>query len=144
MSYFILIFALSIPLSLFGQSGASELEKNYQQFEQMKEDFFKSVINKKNLKPKLGALIRNLDELFEKTKDLELKKSKSDLSPEANQMALDLVLLEPLEQLADSKMDKKACKEAAHLNDLYESSPDDKADNRTKPVEKVIKKVCSK
>ena len=138
----ILVAVSLITTTTLAQTTKPEIKKIYEQHTQRKDNFFKTDLTKKNLKPKVTDLLKKMNQDFDAIKKIELKQSKTEITPESLQMALDMTLLEPLEQLAKSKYSKQDCKEATHLNELYESSEEDKPDNRTKPVEAVIKKIC--
>ncbi|OFZ29285.1 MAG: hypothetical protein A2622_07660 [Bdellovibrionales bacterium RIFCSPHIGHO2_01_FULL_40_29] len=107
----------------------------YEEFQRSKDQFLAMKLTQKDFSKKFKELDSQLTALYEKLKASESE----ELSVEGNQMALDLELLEPLRQLANSKFDKAACREARHSNQMN-VTPEDKEQNDV--IEKVIQSIC--
>lgn len=64
----------------------------------------------------------NKNKILKKKYDDLVKSEKPALSTEGNQMALDIEMLEPLEFLASSRINKESCSEADLLNEMNSTS----------------------
>ena len=88
-----------------------DFQKTYTQTLELSKD---KVLFAKEFDKKNKSLKKKYDDL--------VKTEKSSLSNEGNQMALDIEMLEPLEFLASSRINKESCSEADFLNELNEKS----------------------
>ena len=71
-------------------------------------------------------------------KTIEAEKADVVLSMEGNQMAYDLEMLAPLQDLAKTNLSVEACKEASHDDKTNQTK-----DGDAKEVTALIKKICS-
>lgn len=122
--------------------GTNEISTVYKQFYQISNAYFRSDLNRQNLKAKTNNLNQDLETQIAKIDQIEAK-YKLEVTPEYLQMALDIALISHLVDFANSKMDKAACDIAFDVNNLAESSETDNPTNRTKPVEIVLNKICN-
>lgn len=103
--------SLTLALTIDLQKQYADFEKNYAQTLNLTKNpklFFKDFdTSHKTLKKKYSDFA-----VLEK----------SELSPEGNQMALDIEMLEPLEFLASSRISKDSCAEAEVLNEMNSTS----------------------
>ena len=135
MYQYILIGLLSATAS---QSAVNEIEKIYFSYKAEKIKFFTSAITKQNIKTKLEEYSKILNTALNKIHKIESTLKTQKLSPEGNQLALDLELLEPIQNLVGSNFDKKSCSEAALLNEL--NTGNEKAEFEL--VNSVLNKLC--
>lgn len=119
--------SLTLALTIDLQKQYADFEKNYAQTLNLTKNpklFFKDFdTSHKTLKKKYSDFA-----VLEK----------SELSPEGNQMALDIEMLEPLEFLASSRISKDSCAEAEVLNEMNSTSDPD----TFKKIKDSLKTLC--
>lgn len=135
MYQYILIGLLSTAAS---QPATNDIEKIYASYKSEKIKFFTSSITKQNIKTKLEEYSKILNTALNKIQTIESKSKIPTISPEGNQLALDLELLEPIQNLVDSNFDKKSCSDAALLNEL--NTGNEKAEFEM--VNNILDKLC--
>jgi hypothetical protein len=116
----IIFFSLFISLfmSQISFSSTSDLKKQHA-------DFQKAYAKTLDLSKDKILFAKNFDsnsKSLKKKYDVFSKSEKTEISSEGNQMALDIEMLEPLEFLASSRMDKESCSEADLLNEMNSTS----------------------
>ena len=107
----------------------------YNEFQKSREQFLATPVSKKDFATRFQELDSTLNQKYNSFKVLQ----KDNLDPKGNQMAFDLELMEPLRNLASSKMTKQDCLEAKHINDLN-ATEDEKSE--TDSIFNVLKNVC--
>jgi len=123
-----------ITLSIQSQAITSDLKKDYDDFRKDYQTVLNLPENKKEFLKKFKKLEQDLNTKYEKfgQKEGEL------ISPESNQMALDIEMLEPLKIIAEGEANKESCSNAAFTNELNNTS-----DNQTyQKIKKQINKLC--
>ncbi len=134
----ILILTITtISLASFADQ-KKDISEEYKNFRKIEDTFFAADINKKNFKAKMTALMSELTASYEKVKKFEASSSEVMLSMEGNQMAYDLEMLSPLQDLAKSSINKETCREAQHNNKLNKAEEGDATE-----VTALIKKICN-
>ncbi len=134
--YRIIFFALLLPLfiSQISFSSTPNLKKQYDEFQ-------KTYSKTLDLSKDKTLFTKNFDsnsKSLKKKYDVFSKTEKTELSPEGNQMALDIEMLEPLEFLASSRMDKESCSEAELLNEMNSTS----AEKTYQKIKEAIQTLC--
>lgn len=134
---------LSILFVLVGSpsfASPKEIMQVYENFSQQKKELLKADLNKKNIKETVAKYTKNLSISYEEVKKLEAKSKSVLLTPEGNQMAYEIEILEPIRDLASSKMTKEDCMKAKHEHEL--NFPVVK-DDESAAIENLINKVCN-
>jgi hypothetical protein len=128
----IFILILLSPVCVFALS--AELKKDYAVFQKKYSEVLDKSSDKNYLLKYFG------DEYTKLKKDFDLfsKNEKAEISPEGNQMALDIEMLEPLHFLASSRIDVESCSEADILNEMNSESDDD----TFKIIKKSLQTLC--
>lgn len=130
--YRIILFTLIFPTLTFALT--IDLQKQYADFEK---NYAKTLNLTKNPKLFFKDFDTSHKTLKKKYSDFAVLE-KSELSPEGNQMALDIEMLEPLEFLASSRISKDSCAEAEALNEMNSTS-----DPQTfKKIKDSLKTLC--
>ncbi len=114
--FFTLFFTPFISQISF--SSTPDLKKQYNEFQ-------KTYSKTLDLSKDKSMFVKNFDsnsKSLKKKYDVFSKSEKTEISLEGNQMALDIEMLEPLEFLASSRMDKESCSEADLLNEMNSTS----------------------
>lgn len=135
--------SIILPVLFFGWvsfASQKEITQVYENFSQQKKELLKADLNKKNIKETVEKYSKNLSISYEEVKKLEAKSKNVLLTPEGNQMAYEIEILEPIRDLASSKMTKEDCKKAKHEHEL--NFPVVK-DDESAAIENLINKVCN-
>ena len=114
--YRIILFTFIFPTLTFALT--IDLQKHYADFEK---NYTQTLNLTKNPKLFFKDFDTSHKTLKKKYSDFTILE-KSELSPEGNQMALDIEMLEPLEFLASSRINKESCAEAEVLNEMNSTS----------------------
>lgn len=101
--------------------------------------FYNSKFDKKNFKLKVETYSKSLKTSLKSIQNLESKNNTSTTDPIALQLALEIELLEPIQNLANSNLNEKSCHAARHLN-KYDNNNNTMDFNL---VESVIKQLCN-
>lgn len=128
--YITLIFTALLINTAQAQT-SDELKKDYNDFRSN----YLTLISSSPTKIEFTKYFNDLESKLNKQFEAFLVKERRRLTPEGNQMALDLEMLEPLKMLANGKL---SCDEALHNNELN-SGADAIAAGKIKTL---INKVC--
>lgn len=113
------IFAATLlSISSLAISATNDLKSQYEDFQKTYSQTLSAAKNKSNFAKEFDQNNKKLKIKY----DQFVKFEKKELSPEGNQMALDIEMLEPLEFLATSRINKEACSEAMLLNEMNSTS----------------------
>lgn len=111
----------------------------YKESMKTKSMFYNSKFDKKKFKSKVEAYSKSLTTALKNVQSLESKNNTSTTDPIALQLALEIELIEPIQNLANSNLNEKSCHAARHLN-KYNTENDTKDFNL---VDSVIKQLCN-
>lgn len=112
-----------------------ELQDSYNIFRLNYTSVFNPTVSKENY---LDYFRRKFEELTISYNKFEKLEGPEELSPQGNQMALDLEMLEPLNLIAQSGITKENCIQAIHMNNLSQSS----SHEIFQKVDKILKLLC--
>ena len=129
---------VGIFLSSYSQASANDIKKIYSVYKEARIKFYTSDVNKKNIKSKVADYLKVLNTSLQEIQNIESKTKTPILSPEGNQIAYDQALFEPIHNLSKSKIDKKTCDEAEHLNKINAANDQKEYDM----VNSILKKLC--
>ncbi len=126
------VLILLTPVYVFALSPT--LQNDYTKFKKKYSELIAKTSDQKSFLSSFTKDFKNLQNEFEEFS----KNEKTEISKEGNQMALDLEMLEPLEFLATSAINKESCAEAELLNEMNSTS-----DAKTfQKVKESLKKLC--
>ena len=134
MRQYITLILVTLLLNAAQAETSDELKKDYA-------DFHKNYLTMISSSPAKADFVKYFNDLESKlNKQFEafLVKERRQLTPEGNQMALDLEMLEPLKILADSKLSSESCTQALHNNELNSAADYSAA----KQIATLINKLC--
>ena len=127
------VLILLTPVCVFALT--PELKSDYSKFKKKYSDLITKSTDQKIFMSSFSKDYKTLQIEFEKFS----KNEKEELSKEGNQMALDIEMLEPLEFLSSSQINKESCAEAELLNEMNSSS-----DVKTfQKIKDSLKSLCS-
>lgn len=114
------LLILILFFSVFGSVGAAEktIDVIYNDYSRQKKEFLNGELNRQNIKIKLGSYLKNLNASLNEIQDIEKNNKKILLSPEGNQLALDLEVIGPVQILVQTKFLEEDCQLARHANAL--------------------------
>lgn len=142
LTFLFIQFSISAVSSKTSTTSAStkliEIKNIYSQYKKTKIHFYTTKMDKINFKNQLTLYINSLNSSLDKIRTLESLSNEDLLTPEGNQLAFDQELLKPLQALALTNFDKKACTDAFHSN-KYNTGEDKK---NYELVDSLIKQVC--
>lgn len=131
-----LAMTVILTLSAAALSATDRRDEVYGTFQKMRSEFLvQGSVTKKDFPSRFKTLDTELNSKYKEFKTLE----KQDLTSKGNQMAYDLEMMEPLRNLAHSKLSKQDCSEAMHINDLN-FNEDDKFE--IEKMDLILKAVC--
>lgn len=119
-------------------SYSDEIENIYSEYEKVKNTFYSANINRNNASQALETYKTKTSSYLEKIELLEDKDKTTKLSPEGNQLAYDLEIIEPLSILINGKFDKASCDKAYQLNE----SNTDLKNIIFKKIKSIIQNLC--
>ncbi|MBC7740611.1 MAG: hypothetical protein H7061_00335 [Bdellovibrionaceae bacterium] len=131
------------PSSLSLPTARAEIKRIQVAFNEKRQEFLNSDLNKNNLNRDMTDALVVLEKLLADVQKVEDKNPKLGVTQQWDQMSLDIALLSPLVDFSKTIMGKDECRYALHMNKMSESSLEDLPMNRTKPVEKVLNKICN-
>lgn len=115
------ISSLLISVATFATTPTSlspELKKDYDEFQRSYEDAITMSGDKAKFLKEFKSIESNLQKKY-KAFD---KKEGQAITPEGNQMALDIEMLEPLKIIAEGNASKESCSNAEFINELNNQS----------------------
>lgn len=119
----------------YAANAAASMSTTYDDFQKIKSQFLSAKMTRNDFSKKFKKVDAELNAKYSKLKSFE----KTELTVEGNQLALDLELLQPLRDLAKSKINKENCQEALSSNQRNLTAEEK---NQTDAIEKLIKSVC--
>ncbi len=134
MRQYITLILTTLLLNTAQAETSDELKKDYADFRKNYLAMISNVPTKTDFIKNFSLLQSKLNKQFEAFQ----VKERRQLTPEGNQMALDLEMLEPLHILAEAKISPESCEFAFHNNELN-SAADESAAAK---IEKHISKLC--
>lgn len=120
-------------------TNVNTINQIYTESMKTKSMFYNSKFDKKNFKLKVETYSKSLKTSLKSIQNLESKNNTSTTDPIALQLALEIELLEPIQNLANSNLNEKSCHAARHLN-KYDNNNNTMDFNL---VESVIKQLCN-
>ncbi len=134
MRQYITLILTTLLLNTAQAETSDELKKDYADFRKN----YLTMISSSPAKADFVKYFNDLESKLNKQFEAFLVKERRQLTPEGNQMALDLEMLEPLKILADSKLSTETCTQALHNNEMN-SAADESA---VKQIATLISKLC--
>ena len=119
----------------YAANAAASISTTYDEFQKIKSQFLSAKITRNDFPKKFRKIDAELKAKYSELKSLE----KIELTVEGNQLALDLELLQPLRDLAKSKINKENCQESLSSNQRNLTAEEKR---QTDAIEKLIKSVC--
>ncbi len=113
---------------------SDELKKDYADFRKN----YLTMISSSPAKTDFVKYFNDLETKLNKQFEAFLVKERRQLTPEGNQMALDLEMLEPLKILANGQLSTDSCAQALHNNEMN-SAADESAAGK---IRTLINKLC--
>ncbi len=112
------ILLITLNLSSICNAIPNQLKKDYEQFQTEIDQALQTPQNKKKFLTDFKKTEQNLQLKYQKFS----KQEGQELSPEGNQMALDLEMLEPLKILSTNNISSTSCNDAHLVNELNNES----------------------
>lgn len=136
MRQLVLISIAAAALSFTAFASTQEMDQIYSVFQTTRSEFLnQTFVSKKEFKKRFDTLDTELSSKYKAFKLLE----KEEISTKGNQMAFDLEQLEPLRNLATSKITEEDCSQAVHTNNLNANEEDKKEIDQ---ISQILKSVC--
>lgn len=134
MRQYITLILITLSLNTVQAETSDELKKDYTEF---RKNYF-TMISNSPAKNDFVKYFNDLEAKLNKQFEAFLIKERRQLTPEGNQMALDLEMLEPLKVLANGQLSTESCTQALHNNELNSAADESAA----KQIAKLINKLC--